>query len=420
MVSLDNSWKPSAMVESETQGEAPFGFTSVRLVAQRIVMDIIEPTKLENSEDWKIIISELKNWGQVPNPDTLSIISTKNTERGLLVKLESDGINWIAEFLPWGSDGRLQSRVANSHSEMNIPSGGYSWNDSDIIILRKSLNYEQKVGEKLHQSLTENNFEDSKSILHEAGKKLGLYHSSIESARITPVDQQRWNKRLTKLEEILKSNTIWRAPFTRDTPCVLSLGDVRFDDFLIKENGLFSLGINPPRLADGLFKDECEFPAIRDFACLMHDLSRIYHKSNSNIDIILLRKSLIDGWISTAPEKWCSSNAFYAHRGGLVIWEYEQSLLDVLEAFARQSGAPEPAVSIISKVIPFQKKMYSNRSPAAVAFMSFFLGVITIYHQTPTTLSELLMPAFCITVGIAGFYLYRKASPSPTKPITHF
>jgi len=34
------------------------------------------------------------------------------------VNLESDGINWIAEFLPWGSDGRLQSRVANSHSEM--------------------------------------------------------------------------------------------------------------------------------------------------------------------------------------------------------------------------------------------------------------------------------------------------------------
>ena len=48
MVSLDNSWKPSAMVESETHGEAPFGFTSVRLVAQRIVMDILEPTKLEN------------------------------------------------------------------------------------------------------------------------------------------------------------------------------------------------------------------------------------------------------------------------------------------------------------------------------------------------------------------------------------
>ena len=128
MVSLDNSWMPSAMVESETQGEAPFGFTPVRLVAQRIVMDIIEPTKLENSEDWKIIISELKKWGQVPNPETLSIISTKNTERGLSVNLESDGIIWIAQFLPWGSDGRLQSRVANSHSEMNIPSGGYSWN----------------------------------------------------------------------------------------------------------------------------------------------------------------------------------------------------------------------------------------------------------------------------------------------------
>jgi hypothetical protein len=420
MADLDNSWKPSAMIESETQGEAPTGFTSIRLVGQGISMDILEPSKLKTSEDWRTIISELQQWGDVPNSENLSILSVLNSERGLIVNLESDGSYWLAEFLPWGSDGRLKLKVLNSYSGMNVPKGGYSWNGIDILILRKQIDYTQKVGDKLHETLSQDNIEESKSILFEAGQKLGQYHSSIESARITPADEKRWNKRFLKLENTLKSNTIWRAPFTQDTPCVLSLGDVRFNDFLIINNDSFSLSINPPRLADGLHKDDCEFPAIRDFACLIHDLSRLCYTTKSNIDIIELRNSLIEGWISTAPSKWCSSNAFYAHRGGLVIWEYEQSLLDVLEAFAHQSGSPEPAVSIISRVIPFQKKMYNNRLTAAISFVSFFLGITTLYHQVPTTISDLLMPSLCIIIGIGGFFVYRKSSPSPSKPITHF
>ncbi len=419
MADSNNSWRPSAMVESETQGEAPSGFSSIRLIGQRISLDILEPIKIQSTDDWKLLISELDEWGETPGDVNFEILSISDNERGLSIYIKSNKINWKAQFLPWGSDGRIQSRSQNAHSDMDVPLGGYTWKGRDIIIMRKSFNYIGKLGEQLTEYLISNNAEKTKSILFSTGEILGEYHSSVESSRVTPVDQKRWNNRFMKLEEILKSNTIWRAPFTRDTPCILSLGDVRFNDFYIKNDGSLCLCINPPRLADGLSKAKCEFPAIRDFACLIHDLSRLHHSTKSSIDITILRDSLIKGWIEKAPKKWCSYNAFYAHRGGLVIWEYEQSLMDVLEAFANQSGPPEPAVSIISRVIPFQRKMYNNRLPAAISFVSFFLGVSSIYNATPTNFSELFLPSLCVIIGFGGLYFYRKASPLPSKPITH-
>ena len=174
------------------------------------------------------------------------------------------------------------------------------------------------------------------------------------------MDQKRWNNRLINLEEKLRANTIWRAPFSRKATCMLSLGDIRFKDILISENDDYFIRLGPPRLADGLYKPDCEFPAIRDLSCLIQDLGRLYYSIQSSIEITHLRKSLIEGWSDYAPPSWSSSDVFYTHKGGLAIWEYEQSLLDVLESTANQSGPPTPAVQIISKVIPFQKSMYNS------------------------------------------------------------
>jgi len=419
MAALEKTWRPQAMVESETKGEAPSGFSFVRLVRPKMSMEILEPVKLESSEDWKSITSELDHWGHVPKEDgNISIMSLLEDERGLIAKIDYDGNKWLAEFLPWGSDGKIQSRTQNSPVEMDVPCGGYSWNGIDLIILREIREYSEPISVKLSKALGENNLKDATDILYNSGKYLGKYHSSVESARITPMDQKRWNVRLAVLEEIIKTNTIWRAPFTSDTPCILSLGNIRFNDISIKNN-TYSLRVGPPRLADCLLKPDCEFPAIRDFACLTHDLAQLHYTNKSNLDITKLRHSLIEGWSSTAPSKWCSFNAFYAHRGGLVVWEYEQSLLDILESISNQSELPHPAIDIITKVIPFQKKMYNNRFTAAISFMSIFVGFSTILQQIPSSLGDLIVPAICFTIGYGTFLLYRNSSPLPENPITH-
>ena len=155
--------------------------------------------------------------------------------------------------------------------------------------------------------------------LHNAGMVLGRYHTKAENARLTPSDQSRWNARNQWLEETLRATFLWRAPFSKDQPCTLSLMDVRFNDISGD-----SLRIGRTRLADALRIPVCEFPAMRDLASLIHDLSRLHHDAGSNLELMPLRLALIEGWKSTAPPEWTSDDAFYSHRGGLAIWEYEQ------------------------------------------------------------------------------------------------
>ena len=151
---------------------------------------------------------------------------------------------------------------------------------------------------------------------------------------------------------------------------------MRFSDF----NGK-SIRIGPPRLSDALVPHDSEKPAIRDLASLVHDLSRIHHRVGSVFGLSELRSYLIEGWRKTAPEEWASDRAFYSHRGGLAIWEYEQCLMDVLEASANQSGAPQPAVKMLMYVKMYQKKMFNNRTFAALSFMAFFFWSI-FFHQS--------------------------------------
>ena len=115
----------------------------------------------------------------------------------------------------------------------------------------------------------------------------------------------------------------------------------------------------------------------------MYKRQRLHYASGTDFDIVGLRLSLIEGWRETAPRKWASDNVFYSHRGGLAIWEYEQCLLDVIEATSNQSGAPEPAVGLIAYVPSFQKKMFNNRTIGALSIMAGFFGITSIYRTFP-------------------------------------
>ncbi len=96
--------------------------------------DLIEPEEILTPSDWEKLMAELDYWGDVPDPTTVSRIYPEETERGLRVSIFAEE-EWIAEFLPWGSDGLLKTRSRNSPENSDTPSGGYSWNDRDIVIL---------------------------------------------------------------------------------------------------------------------------------------------------------------------------------------------------------------------------------------------------------------------------------------------
>ena len=400
------------MAEVEPDLDAPPGFRAVRFAGTGMVAGMLEPQNLAEPVDWAALVSGLETWGEVPEPDSITSISTTATDRGLTAELSSDS-EWLAEFLPWGSDGRLRARVKAAPKGSRVPSGGYSWKGTDLIIIRPKEPPMTDAAQEVARALEADDMAAAENELRMAGTVLGLYHVRAEAARTTPPDPSRWNARTQWLEETLRATFIWRAKYSKNQPCTLSLGDVRLSDISGD-----SLRIGRPRLADALRTHTCEFPAMRDLASLVHDLSRVHHSSSTSLEITPLRSALIDGWKSTAPEDWTSDEAFYSHRGGMAIWEYEQCLLDVLEATSHQSGAPEPAVTTLAYVKAYQKRMFSNRTFSSLSVMAAFFGIASLANTFPPTMVEVPIPIACIALSYWLNGVYKRMSPPPERPFT--
>ena len=101
----------------------------------------------------------------------------------------------------------------------------------------------------------------------------------------------------------------------------------------------------------------------------------------------------------------------------MAIWEYEQCLLDVLEAVSDQSGSPEPAVGLIRYVKRYQKKMFNSRIIGSLSMMAGFFGVVTIIREFPTSIGTLAMPVAFISASYLLMRFYRSLSPPPEIPL---
>ena len=335
---LHNAWRPSAMVEVDSQVEAPSGFSSHLFRGMRFRIEILEPVEsLSTSEGWQKAIEELTEWGEVPR--NIQSIIIEASERGPVFEITAEDGLWLAEIQPW-SGPNLRSRSRIAPNDFDVPCGGYLHEDHELILLRRKREVSNDAAEVLSDHLQRNDTESTQTLLHRCGAALGRYHLAAESEWTNPPDQKRWNERFHEIEVRLKSASLWRAPFTRGAPATLDLGDVRLSQFFESNSGSMGIRIGPSRLAYGLLQNEFDLPAIRDVASLLQDISRIHYNNSSEIELSILRKAVIDGWSTTAPPSWCSKRSFSAHTGGVVIWEYEQSLLDVVEAVSHQSGAP--------------------------------------------------------------------------------
>ena len=409
----ENNWKPAALSRIESEEEAPNGFKWLIFAGIGLKSKMLEPI---NPNDWKMIISNLEPWGEIPDGEIV-VEEVIDTDKGINLKLNNNDEFWLAEFFPWGTDGRFRARISLAPTGSDVPIGGYTWNGLDILSLKKWNNVIRDTDSKLHDAISSNDLEKSKQIIFHSSAAIGRYHKAVENARVTPNDSKRWNQRLANLEALLRANIIWRAPHTRDTVCVINLGDIRFSDMINDGSDEYKIHFSRPRLADSIIKPECEFPAIRDFSSLLHDLNRIYFSCESKIKMSDLRLALIEGWRSTAPPIWCSKKVFYTPRGGAFFWEYEQCLLDVIESVSHQSGKPEPAVSIIQDVTYLQKSMFSHRTIAALSFMTGFFSVSGFYQYIIGGSDDFIFPLVLVPVTVGIFLSYRKLAPSPETPI---
>ena len=401
------------MVEVDCDIEPPVGFTAHLMRGMRFRLNLLEPDEsLATVEGWNTATEELEPWGEVPTE--VSSIRVEATDRGPVYSIEAADGNWIAEVQPWGGPNlRPRSRIAPEGS--NIPCGGFQHDELDLILLRREKAAITDAKSVLMDHLQRNDLNSAKALIYRCGANLGDYHNAAKEEWTNPPDQKRWNERFGEIEQRLKASALWRAPFTRGAPATLSLGDVRFSMFSQDEKGRMTIRLGPSRLAHGLIETNLDLPAIRDLASLLHDLSRLHWNSETELEISTLRAALIHGWSSKAPAKWCSKRSFSAHTGGVVIWEYEQAMLDVVEAVSHQSGRPEPAVTIIEKVPLLQKSLFNSRILSAVSTMSGILGIMGIGNWIRlANEGDMVFPSTpIILIAIAIFLRYRYHSAAP-------
>ena len=407
------------MVEVDCDKEPPVGFTAHLMRGMRFRLNLLEPEEsLTTVEGWNAATEDLEPWGEVPAE--VSSIRVEATDRGPVYSIEAADGSWMAEVQPWGGP-KLRPRARIAPEGSNIPCGGYQYDEQDLIILRRYDSPIIDAKSVLMDHLQRNDLESAKALINRCGANLGDYHKAAKEEWTNPPDQRRWNERFAEIEQRLKTSALWRAPFTRGAPATLSLGDVRFSMFSEDNEGKMTIRLGPSRLAHGLIETNLDLPAIRDLASLLHDLSRLHWESKTELEISDLRSALIHGWSSKAPDKWCSKRSFSAHTGGVVIWEYEQALLDVVEAVSHQSGRPEPAVTIIEKVPLLQKTLFNSRILSAISTMSGILGVMGIGNWIRfANEGDLVFPStpiILIVIAIFVRYRYHSAAPPAEEPI---
>ena len=413
------TWRPAAMVEVDTDAITPVGFTSHLMRGLRFRLNLLEPKEsLSTIEGWIEATDELEAWGELPNE--ISNIEMNSTDRGPIYNITAENGNWFAEIQPWGgSKIRPRSRIAPEGSD--VPCGGYQFEEADLILIRRQHPSNVFANSVLVDHLERDDLDSATTLIHRCGSKLGEYHSLAEKEWTNPPDQRRWNERFGEIEQRLKAASLWRAPFTRGAPATLSLGDVRFSMFSEDKEGKMILRLGPSRLANGLIETNLDLPGIRDLASLLHDLSRLHYDTESTLQLSQLRSALISGWCSTAPPKWCSNRSLSAHTGGLVIWEYEQALLDVVEAVSHQSGRPEPAVTLIEKVPVLQKSLFSSRIISAASWIFLVLGSLSLYQWINLAIDDtIFFPLSPIVLFSTSFFFrhrYQAAAPPPEEPI---
>jgi hypothetical protein len=407
------------MVEVDCDTEAPTGFTAHLMRGMRFRLNLLEPKEsLATVEGWNTATDGLESWGEVPAE--VSSIGVEATDRGPVYHIEAADGNWIAEVQPWGGPNlRPRSRIAPEGS--NIPCGGFQHDDLDLILLRRDQPAITDANSVLMDHLQRNDLKSAKALIYRCGANLGDYHKAAEEEWTNPPDQKRWNERFGEIEQRLKASALWRAPFTRGAPATLSLGDVRFSMFSQDEKGRMTIRLGPSRLAHGLIETNLDLPAIRDLASLLHDLSRLHYDSETDLEISQLRAALIHGWSSKAPQKWCSKRSFSAHTGGVVIWEYEQAMLDVVEAVSHQSGRPEPAVTIIEKVPLLQKSLFNSRILSSGFLMSAMFSLASFFDWIRLAdqggIDFPTLPLGFMTVALFLRHRYQSAAPPAEEPI---
>ena len=313
--------------------------------------------------------------------------------------VQPNSAGWMVEFedhfaqvLPIDEDGHGRRLSKLNCAELHSAIGGIQHEGRDVILVFEKLNLKVLQLNEKH--------------LQMAGESLGRFHAVCGSNIATPNDERAWNLRLETLEPRTRSATKWRAPHSADTQGTITHRNFTLDRCFIHE-GQFLIGGCWGGIKNALFPQTSPLPAIRDVASAVVNLTAKE------------KRIFCEAWSSTAPSHWSSSKALDGHKGGLLVWEYEQHLSQRMFHKAWGENEPQSVTDFLTEVSTIQNGMYRARTIAASGMICMSIPVIValywlLYPSAPSP-STIEIGGVVILGGIGWLLrrLYRSFAPMP-------
>ncbi len=413
-------WFPSGIAQSfePAADNVPEGFEAWRLHTKFSSHLFIWPSGNPNKiEWWRRAIpvgSGGKRWGDPPVFDGGKIEPLISENCPLYQLTEKSGREVIIALLPMDEKGVVRNLSELNSSHLNPAFGGIQVGKQDLILFFSKL--DGTTADKLLKvAFEKGDQQEAQEICKSIGMVLGRFHCDALGSKSLPNDERQWNGRLKQLEERVQSNTLWRAPHSSSTLATITHRNFGLNSVRFIEDEL-SIDCSNIRVICAVFPPSRDFPALRDLASAYRSLAEICDINQIDQEQeILLRESIFEGWLLSAPKLITSHNALSSYRGGVPIWEYEQVLEEV--AYSQASGNPisKRTKWWLEHVNRIQTQMYHSRTFAALSMIS---GVCAFFAPFSghliESLSDRLALSFALILSSIGFrWIYRRRAPPP-------
>jgi hypothetical protein len=314
-------------------------------------------------------------WGSLPIGD-LSAVSSFSSHSGMGFRLtDSEGEVTLCQLLPLDAAGHGRRMAELELQGVLTACGGLQWEGRDLLLFWDAeVEQDEILSELVEKLLIAGDAEGALGLVTQAGRALGRLHTQQLALRSLPNDERRWNERLKWLETTTRSETLWRVPHSKDTRATLTHQNFGLEVVHLRA-GEALLACHSGGVYNALAPADCDFPVHRDLAAGYRSIASLCARVGAGGIEADLRLALFEGWKETVPAQTTSSQALDSHRGGVLIWEYEQALEQRLlhQAFAKDE--PREVTDWLERVSGIQSSMFRARTLSALSLVCWAIAL---------------------------------------------
>lgn len=336
----DKPWWPSGIIQSHDESSVYTKWGTTPLHVPNL------------SIDWW---NELdRSWGEWPEVN--EIVEIRNDQHGIW--LDIGDFEALVCPIPTGNhSSRLSknSKIVKVISDIvDLPVAG-SEKDGDYVLI-----YPKKTPTEI------------------TGNSLAKLHTVlIDGGWATPNDERNWNNRLKSAEDILQTNTLWRAPHCKNT-------------IAIPKFNLQKMRVVPIFLSEKLiWKNDTNLPILRQ----------------------AVEYNVLSEWMNSIGEKYRSNSVMRTATGGLAHMKYDVEIFKKAQCYAY--GEESNSIDeYLSKVDRFQAKLGIMRLLKMGIPLSIFGLVSTLWLSSANHFENATIGYVTFSIiGLISGVMYRNLEP---------